>query len=200
MATTDGRHARSERTRAAVAEAMLNCLEAGALRPSAKEVAEAANVSIRAVFRHFENMEALLEIASELQIERVMRELPPLVLAGNLRERIGGIVRRTTHGYELAAPVRRATLLFAHASKVVRERHHWLRGQVRKQVRRVFAAELAALPEAERRERFEALAALLSAAYWDELRTHQRLSVPAARRSLEQALHAILCAAPSEGQ
>ena len=128
------------------------------------------------------------------------RERPPLGLAGSLRERIGGIGRRTTHGYELAAPVRRATLLFAHASKVVRERHHWLRGQVRKQVRRVFAAELAALPEAERRERFEALAALLSAAYWDELRTHQRLSVPAARRSLEQALHAILCAAPSEGQ
>ena len=110
MATTDGRHARSERTRTAVAEAMLNCLEAGALRPSAKEVAEAANVSIRAVFRHFENMEALLEIASELQIERVMRELPPLVLAGSLRERIGGIVRRTTHGYELAAPVRRCSI------------------------------------------------------------------------------------------
>ncbi|HJO22061.1 MAG: TetR/AcrR family transcriptional regulator [Myxococcota bacterium] len=192
MSTTDGRHARSKRTRAAVAEAMLNCLGAGVLRPSAKEVAEQANVSTRAVFRHFENMEALLEIASELQIERVMHDLPPLVHHGVLGKRIEALVSRTTRGYELAAPVRRATLLWVHDSKVVRDRHRWVRAQVRKQVRRVFRPELEALAKLHRRDRIEALSGLLSAAYWDELRTHQRLSEPTARRVLEETIRSLL--------
>ena len=64
MPTTDGRHARSDRTRATAAEAMLDCFEEGLLRPGAKDVAERAGVSTRAVFRHFDNMEALIEEAS----------------------------------------------------------------------------------------------------------------------------------------
>ncbi len=192
MKTTDGRQARSHRTRAAVAEAMLDCLQDGLLRPSAKQVAERAGVSSRAVFRHFDNMEALLEEVAQLQIERVMRQLPPIVTEGSLDERIDALVLHSTRRNEIIAPVRRAALLSEPFSKMIRERHAWMRATARKQVRQVFAGELAPLSEADRGDRIAALRALLSFSYWEELRRHTRLSNGAASRVLRSAVQAIL--------
>ncbi len=193
MPATDGRHARSHRTRTTVAEAMLDCFEEGLLRPSAKEVAERAGVSNRAIFRHFDNMESLFEQAAELQIERVISQLPPVTLEGTREERIAALVARTSRGFELTAPVRRAALLSEPFSQTIRERHAWIRAGVRRQVRQVFAQELAGLSESQRRDRIAGLRALLSFSYWDELRRHERLSVAAATRILSGAIHALLC-------
>jgi len=192
MKTTDGRQARSHRTRAAVAEAFLDCLEEGILRPSAKQVAERAEVSTRAVFRHFDNMEALLEEASQLQIERVTNELPPLRHEGTLEQRIDVIVLHSTRRNEIVAPVRRAALLTEPFSTVIRKRHAWMRASSLKQVRAVFAPELAALTETQRNDRAAALRALLSFSYWEELRRHARLSNASATRVLRDALLALL--------
>ena len=192
MPTTDGRRARSDRTRTVVAEAMLDCFEDGLLRPGAKEVAERAGVSTRAVFRHFNNMEALIEQAAELQIERVMSQLPPVDLEGRLDERITALVARTSRGFELTSPVRRAALLSEPFSQVIRERHAWMRAEIRRHVRRVFAQELFEMSKAERRDRIAGLRALLSFSYWDELRQHERLSAPAASRILAAAIGALL--------
>ena len=192
MEATDGRKARSHRTRAAVAEAMLDCLEDGLLRPSAKQVAERAGVSSRAVFRHFDNMEALLEEAAQLQIERVMRQLPPVVTEGSLEQRIDALVLHSVRRNEIIAPVRRAALLSEPFSKVIRERHAWMRAAARRQVRSVLAPELSALSEAQRSDRIAALRALLSFSYWEELRRHARLSADAASRVLRDAVQALL--------
>ena len=192
METTDGRKARSRRTRAAVAEAMLDCLEDGLLRPSAKQVAERAGVSSRAVFRHFDNMEALLEETSQLQIERVVRQLPPVVTKGSLEQRIDALVRHCVRRNEIIAPVRRAALLSEPFSRVIRERQAWMRAAARRQVRSVFAPELNALSKAKRNDRIAALRALLSFSYWEELRRHARLSADAASRVLRDAVQALL--------
>jgi TetR/AcrR family transcriptional regulator of autoinduction and epiphytic fitness len=171
---------------------MLDCLEDGLLRPGAKEVAERAGVSTRAVFRHFDNMEALIEQAAELQIERVISQLPPVILEGTQEERIAALVARTSRGFELTAPVRRAALLSEPFSQTIRKRHAWMRAEVRRQVRRVFAQELSELSESKRRDRIAGLRALLSFSYWDELRQHERLSVAAATRILSAAILALL--------
>jgi TetR/AcrR family transcriptional regulator of autoinduction and epiphytic fitness len=192
MEATDGRQARSRRTRAAVAEAMLDCLEEGLLRPSAKQVAERAGVSTRAVFRHFDNMETLFEEAAQLQIERVMSQLPPVVTEGPLEQRIDALVLHSVRRNEIIAPVRRAALLFEPFSKVIRERHAWMRAAARRQVRSALAPELNALSEAQRSDRIAALRALLSFSYWEELRRHARLSEDAASRVLRDAVQALL--------
>lgn len=190
--STDGRQARSARTRVAVAEAMLDCLQDGQLRPSAKEVAERAGVSSRAVFRHFASMESLLEEVAALQIERVVRQLPAAVIAGTLDERIDALVAHSVRGNEIVAPVRRAALLSEPFSKVIRERHAWARAVARRQVREAFAEELSVLSDAERRDRVAALRALLSFSYWDELRRHEKLSMAAATQVLRDAIRALL--------
>ena len=192
MEEKDGRRGRSHRTRAAVAEAMLDCLEDGLLRPSAEQVAERAGVSSRAVFRHFQNMGALLEAAAQLQIERLMRQLPPVVTEGSLEHRIDSLVRRWALRNEIIAPVRRAALLSEPFSKVIRERHAWGRSNARRQVRAAFAPELDALSEPQRSDRITAIRALLSFSYWEELRRHARLSAEAASRVLRDAVQALI--------
>jgi len=171
---------------------MLDCLEEGLLRPSAKQVAERAGVSTRAVFRHFEHMEALFEEAAGLQIERVMGRLPAVLEAGPLDARIDSLVAYAAGLNEIIAPVRRAALLSEPFSDVIRKRHAWMRGEIRKQVRASFAPELAGLSDAERNERIVALAALLSFGHWEELRRHGRLSRPAATRVLRAAVAALV--------
>lgn len=192
LAAPDGRHARAERTRIAVAEAMLDCFEDGLLRPGADEVASRAGVSRRAVFRHFDNMEALVGEAANLQFDRVTGRLPSLIFEGTREERVDSLVARATRTFELTRPVRRAATLCEPFSETIRERYTWMRTEMRSAIRRAFGDELAPLSEAARRDRIAALRALLSFHYWDELRRHERLSVATATRTLTAAIHRLL--------
>ncbi|MFP8871295.1 MAG: TetR/AcrR family transcriptional regulator [Myxococcota bacterium] len=192
MGATDGRHARSDRTRSAVGEGMLDCLQEGILRPSAKQVAERAGVSTRAVFRHFDNMESLFEQVCELQIERVDRQLPLVVEEGTLDQRIQSLVANSVARNQITSPVRRAAILTEPFSKQLRDRYAWFRSVLRRQVRASFASELDALNETARRDKVAAVAALLSFGYWEELRTHERLSTAATGRVLCSAIKALL--------
>jgi AcrR family transcriptional regulator len=171
---------------------MLDCLQEGILRPSAKQVAERAGVSTRAVFRHFDNMESLFEQVCELQIERVDRQLPLVVEEGTLDQRIQSLVANSVARNQITSPVRRAAILTEPFSKQLRDRYAWFRSVLRRQVRASFASELDALNEAARRDKVAAVAALLSFGYWEELRTHERLSTAATGRVLCSAIKALL--------
>ena len=56
----DGRALRSERSRRPIVEALFALVGEGVLQPTAQQVADRAGVGIRTVFRHFEDMDALL--------------------------------------------------------------------------------------------------------------------------------------------
>jgi AcrR family transcriptional regulator len=172
---------------------MLDCFMDGTLKPSADEIAARAGVSRRAVFRHFDNMDILLEEVARRQIERVSREpFPSILEEGALEQRIDALVAHSAHRNEMITPVRRAALLSEPYSSVIRERHAWLRKLVRGQIRRVFAEELERLPESRRRDRIAQLRALLSFSYWEALRRHEGLSRQASERVLASALRAIM--------
>lgn len=75
--SSDGRRQRSERSRAQIIEAMFDLIGQGDMSPSAARVAERAQVGLRTVFRHFEDMDSLyVEMA-----ERVSSEVLPKILA-----------------------------------------------------------------------------------------------------------------------
>src|SRR5208282_909869 len=59
LARLDGRLARSARTRHAVVDALLDLLGEGDLRPTAARIADRAGVSLRLVFHHFDDLEAI---------------------------------------------------------------------------------------------------------------------------------------------
>lgn len=188
----DGRHARAERTREAIVEALLALLAEGILRPSAEQIAERAGVSRRAIFNHFTDLDDLLGCASRRRMERVMPLWPKLSRDGTVAERARAVAEGVCRFHELVAPVRRAAVLFAHDSA-------FIAGQLREAARMhraamgaVFEAEIAAAPEETRAVLLAGLAAAASFSMWEELRRNQELSVDEATSAVRIELEGML--------
>jgi AcrR family transcriptional regulator len=189
----DGRALRSATTRRAVAEAYLNLLDGGDLRPTARAIAAEAGVSERAVFRHFQDMETLHSEAAVLQIQRVAETVPqPAGPGGPLRDRADAVTTRWGTINERVTPVRRVALLHEPFSAEVARRLGWVRGVAKAEIEATFAAELAALDAERRKEAVAALSAAASWESWNEVRVRHGLDVDAARRTTATMLVAIL--------
>ena len=91
----DGRNLRAARNRDAVVLAILSLYAEGELRPGAAAIAARAGVSQSSVFRHFKDIEALVQAAVEAQWELQHDRFAPPPPGGSREER-GGV----THGGE----------------------------------------------------------------------------------------------------
>jgi AcrR family transcriptional regulator len=191
---TDGRTARAERTREAIADAVLSLLEEGHLRPTAHDVAGRAEVSLRSVFQHFADMETLLASVAERQTATVLSQALYVPDDGPLPERINALVAERARLHELITPVRRAGLLHEPFSPAIAERLRWIREQARREVSKVFALELERLPAAERRLLLETLSVATSWTTWEALRRHQGLSRPQAENAMRIMVESLLAA------
>jgi AcrR family transcriptional regulator len=192
-AVSDGRLARSARTRERLAEAWLALLEAGELRPSAAAVAAAAGLSTRVVFHHFADLDALFSIVADLQTARVLRDAKPdLKTEGAFAARLDAFVARRVGILERITPVRRAAALQEPFSKEVARRLAWSRREGREEVLRAFAPELAGLRPAARAEVIEGLASVTSWTGWQSLRHDAGLSLRRASAVVRRTVVALL--------
>src|SRR3954462_10095213 len=87
-----GRTARAQLSRQAVVEALLSFLQEGDLRPTAPRIAERAGVSLRSVFQHFADREALLFAVAEQQQHELRRMTRRIRTEGPLDARIEAFV------------------------------------------------------------------------------------------------------------
>ena len=120
-AATDGRVLRGQRNREAIVDAMVEMYEQGNLRPTAGQVAEAAGLSTRSVYHHFDDMKSLaLEVTS--RSEARMRP-PDFAVMPNveLDERICMFVEHRFDRWRQTSAVVRAGLLAEYDSHVVAE-------------------------------------------------------------------------------
>src|SRR5438309_12111230 len=108
----DGRTARAQRTRQAVVEALLSLLQEGDMRPTAPRIAERAGVSLRSVFQHFADREALLFAVADQQLLELRKMTRRLSGDGPLAERIDAFVKQRCRVLEAIAPVRRASFVY----------------------------------------------------------------------------------------
>lgn len=170
---TDGRRARRFRSRDLAVDALLDLLSEGVVRPTAQDVAARSGVSLRSIFRIFDDVESLHAAAAARQLSRVRHLFVDVVAAGPLAARVKTMVGITARLYEEIAPVRRAALRAAPESVALQEQLSRARGWLRSEVERLFEAELAALdPSAT-----AAVEVALSFEAWDQLRSQQGLSV-----------------------
>ena len=188
----DGRLGRGERARTAVVDALLDLIEEGDLRPTAPRIAERAGVSLRSVFHHFADLEALFSAAADRQTARLRGLARPLAGGGPLRARLAAFVRQRARFLEAITPVRRAALLMEPFSPEVTARLRRVRALGHEEVARVFAPELTGRRPADRRELLAALAAVSSWQAWEALRAHEKLSRARAARALVRMLAALL--------
>ena len=137
MGAIDGRLQRSVRSRERIVLALMELIQEGVLLPTGGQVAARADVGLRTVFRHFEDMESL---HSEIQA-RVESLVAPLMDEplpdGTLEERITAFVRRRATAFERMAPFKRSGKLQAWRSPVVRESHDAMVRSLRSELRRV---------------------------------------------------------------
>jgi len=191
-APIDGRAARSARTRETIADAVLAFLEEGRLEPTSLEIAARAGIAERTLFHHFADLEALFSAVAERQITRVGERFPFIPATGTTAERIDALVAQRADLHEYVAPVRRAALRLEPTSPAIAARLAWARDTLRRDVARVFAAELAAAPAPGRVELRDALAVSTSWSSWEQLRRHTGLSVLRARNVVRRLLAALL--------
>src|SRR6187402_144896 len=115
----DGRHARRHRSRDLAVDALLDLLNEGVVRPTAQQVAERSGVSLRSIFRIFDDVESLNAAACARQVTRVRHLFVDVPAEGDLDSRIDQVVAINGRLYESIAPVRRAALRAAPESPAV---------------------------------------------------------------------------------
>ncbi len=176
----DGRRLRSAASRRRIVEAMRDLVREGTVSPRAEEVAARADVGLRSVFRHFDDMESLYREIGDLIFADVapMLQLPPPT--GTLEEIVMEMIDRRVKLFERIMPFRTAADANAHRSPYLAEERHRMNTAFRDIMR-------SALPPAIRKDKttIDALDAVLSFDFWKRLRSDQRLSISQARRVVE---------------
>jgi TetR/AcrR family transcriptional regulator, regulator of autoinduction and epiphytic fitness len=196
---TDGRVARGERTRRALAEAMINLLEDGDARPTARRIAERAGVSLRLVFHHFDDLESIMTAAVEIQEHRHWRHVQPVLCTLTLTERVARVVRQRVAVFEAVAPVRRSAELFKDTSPVVAAELNRGREWLRNQLRATFAPELDLRRPVDAQVLLDSLEVTTSWETWEQLQRLGR-TPSACRRTMERLTVAVLFQPPNRGK
>lgn len=188
----DGRRARGVRNRLSVVDAILVLLEHGNLNPTAQEIADTAGVSLRSVFRHFDDLDSLFLAAIERQAERTAHLYEPPDKRGTLPQRVASLVSRRRKLYETIFAVRRSWMLryYDHprVSAILDEVYQGLYHQLID----LFAEDLAGLTPAARREVLEGVDAATSFDAWAHLRSHRDVSANRAAAVMRRMVLALV--------
>jgi AcrR family transcriptional regulator len=168
----DGRMARGERTRRALAEATIALIEEGDEAPTARRIAERAGVSLRLVFHHFEDVESVLRAAVAVQAERHWSHIEPVPATGELEERVRRIVAQRADLYGAIGQVRRVAAAIERNSPTVSAELARSRSLLRAQLRTTFSPELESCDGGSKqsaRRLLDALDSATSFETWDVL-------------------------------
>ena len=148
IATGDGRRARRTRNRDAVVEALLGLYEVGNLEPSAVEIAAAAGLSPRSLFRYFDDVDDLCRAAVtrrlELVAELLDRRIDP---SGRAVSRITDVVDARIELFDAMGPAAVVARLRAPFQPELAAQLAEVRRTLRRQMRHALRPELEALGE-----------------------------------------------------
>ncbi len=184
---TDGRVQRSERSREAIVQALLDLIGDGTLEPTAQQVAERANVGVRTVFRHFSDMETLFTTMNDQLTEKVNALFVEQSQTGPLESRIAELIERRAAIFGLIGPYKRASAIQRWRSAFLQKQHELSIKILRRDLQR-WLPEIAELDG----ETMEALELNLSFESWDRLRSDQRLGSKRANDVLRRVVSALL--------
>jgi len=196
----DGRNARRDRNRNAVLDAALELFGEDNLEPSPEQVAERSGVSLRSVYRYFEDRDELLRSAIDRRLEVVVPLLHlPSVGEGRRAERIDRLVTSRLRLYAEVGPTARASRRKALTNDVLRKSVERTHRTLREQVELHFAPELDAL-EPERDGIAAAIDVLFQLEAIDHLTLVRGFTPDEVGRHLRVALAALLATADQAGE
>jgi AcrR family transcriptional regulator len=186
-AATDLRRHRSVTTRKKIADALLALVGEGVVRPTAEQVAQRADVGLRTVFRHFEDMETLYR--------EVIRDVDAMILpvvhrhpgARSWKQGLAESIDVLAGHYERMAATYLVTQVHRHGSPFLDEQLRRY-AELQRQMLRTL------LPRAVLADRacVDALGLLMSIDAWVHLRREQGLSAAAAAKALHRSAQALV--------
>ena len=187
----DGRRVRGADNRRRIVSALLKLVEAGNIEPSAEQVATAAGVGLRTVFRHFADMDSLHASISE----RMTAEIQPIIeqpfTAADWRGRLDELIDRRAQMFERLLPFKIAGDAHRHRSAFLTSEHKALVRMQSEALRRLLPAKLAG-----DKVLVAALDLVLSFDAWKRLRHDQGVGVRDARSALRLAASALTSSEP----
>jgi AcrR family transcriptional regulator len=189
----DGRTARRDRNSEAVLDTVHAMFVEGNFSPAVEEVAARSGVSLRSVYRYFEDTEALLRQAIERRVSLVERlfVLPELG-EGPLDKRIAGIVNHRLVLHSKLGPTVRAAVLRAPVSPLLAAQVSQRRLMLSQQLERHFAPEAARIGPPRAAEVLACADALCEFEAMEHLRVQRGLSVARTRGTMVTGLAALL--------
>ena len=176
MSVTDAgpRSARAEKTRIAIADALLSLIDEGDLQPTATRIADRAGISLRLIYHHFGDLEALFREAAERETVRLISRVHPVATDLEFPERLDAFVEQRCSLLEWMTPVCRAAALHAPFSATLQAARTNATAAGDHELKRVFATEIERLPAERRAPIVDALCMATSWNAWDELRMRGR--------------------------
>jgi AcrR family transcriptional regulator len=187
----DGRHARSERSRQAMVDALLDLLRAGTLRPSSAQIAERAGVTQRTLFNQFGDMDSLITAVAARQSERFL-SLLPTAGEGCLEERVAHYCEGLEILLEETMNVRWAVVTNTNDMAPASAAINTARQFVRRRLTDAFGTELDLLPDDVAAQVLEALELETDPVVWRLRRTQQGLTPAEARTVVARSVLSLL--------
>lgn len=139
----DGRTRRAERTREAIIDAHMALMLDGDLQPTARRVAERAGVSLRTLWGHFKDLEALFAAAGQKTLRIQYADFHPIPPDQPLADRIDQFCRQRAHMLEVIAGASRAAQIRLPFSKQLRVNRAHHNERLRVEIAELFTAEVA---------------------------------------------------------
>lgn len=176
--------------------ALLDLVREGNPRPTAKEIAERAGVSLRSVYVHFDDLDDLFAAAVRRHVRDTAAFSEPIDATLPLHERIAAFAEQRARLFDGFGAVRRAASQWAPTSTALA--HALERGQqvAWSDTVRLFGDAIPPGPQHDLR--LEAINAVGSAATWDQLRLGRGLTFEQARAVVEVGVARILATDPKE--
>lgn len=187
----DGRRARGVDNRRKIVDALLKLVERGNVDPTAEQVAAAAGVGLRTVFRHFEDLDRLYASISERMTSEIKPILDKPFGAGDWRGRLDELVERRAQVFERLLPFKVAGDAHRHRSPFLTAEHAALVQLQMMTLRSVLPPAIA-----NDKARLAALDLVLSFDAWKRLRHDQGVGVRDAWSALRLAASALTSSAP----
>jgi AcrR family transcriptional regulator len=167
----DGRIQRSERSRQLIIDSMLELMQEGNLVPTAQQVAERAEVGIRTVFRHFNDMESLFKTMDQATRESYSNLFIGGDRHGTLEQRILHVTERHASAFEAIRPIILSTQAQMWRFEILQKNYARSQKALRNDTRD-WLPEILKLPQISQ----QLVEAVVSFEFWDRLRTHQGLN------------------------
>jgi AcrR family transcriptional regulator len=187
QSTSDGRLKRSVATRKKILQALTALTYEGVLSPTAEQVAMRADVGLRTVFRHFDDMDSLYrEINTDLELK--VQPLLKIRLSGSTwQERVLQSIEIRSDFYESTAAMYLASQVHRHESDFLTQNLMDSARQQRDLLQRLLPAAVA-----KNSTLLNALDLVLSFETWIRLRREQGLALAQARDVMRLAVMALL--------